>query len=69
LARILGSKVTMLGVYNLDPAVRFWATPPVHGCLRETVVHPAMFVFRLPDNFSYDEGALVDNFLRYFKGQ
>src|SRR5256886_1063707 len=34
------SKATQLGIYNLDPAVRFWATPPVHGVLRPTVVHP-----------------------------
>jgi D-xylulose reductase len=56
----LNSKATLLGMYNLDPAVRFWATPPIHGCLRETVVHPAMFTFKLPDNISYGEGALVE---------
>jgi D-xylulose reductase len=56
----LGSRATLEGMYNLDPAVRFWATPPVHGCLRETVVHPAMFVFKLPDNVSYAEGAMVE---------
>ena len=54
------SKATRLGMYNLDPAVRFWATPPVHGCLRETVIHPAMFAFKLPENVGYDEGALVE---------
>ncbi len=27
------SRAARLGIYNLDPAVRFWATPPVHGCL------------------------------------
>ena len=54
------SKATRLGIYNLDPAVRFWATPPVHGCLRETVVHPATFTFKLPENVSYGEGALVE---------
>ena len=54
------SKTTRLGMYNLDPAVRFWATPPVHGCLRETVIHPAMFAFKLPENVAYDEGALVE---------
>ena len=43
----LKSKATLLGMYNLDPSVRFWATPPIHGCLRETVVHPAMFTFKL----------------------
>jgi threonine dehydrogenase-like Zn-dependent dehydrogenase len=31
------SRATRLGKYNLDPAVRFWATPPVHGVLRPTV--------------------------------
>ncbi len=54
------SKATRLGMYNLDPAVRFWATPPVHGCLRETLVHPGMFVFKLPDNVGFDEGALTE---------
>lgn len=54
------SRATRLGLYNLDPAVRFWATPPVHGCLRPTVVHPAAFTFRLPDNVSFAEGAMVE---------
>ena len=27
------SKATRLGMYNLDPAVRFWATPPIRGVL------------------------------------
>lgn len=54
------SKATRLGMYNLDPAVRFWATPPIHGVLRPTVVHPANFTFRLPDNVSYGEGAMVE---------
>ena len=54
------SRVTRLGMYNLDPEVVFWATPPVHGCLRETVVHPAAFTYKLPDNVSLDEGAMVE---------
>ncbi len=54
------SKATRLGTYNLDPAVRFWATPPVHGVLRPTVVHPAAFTFKLPDNVSFAEGAMVE---------
>jgi len=56
----LASRATLRGIYNLDPAVRFWATPPIHGCLRETVVHAAMFTFKLPDNVGYDEGALME---------
>lgn len=54
------SKATRLGMYNLDPAVRFWATPPIHGVLRTSVVHPANFTFKLPDNVSYAEGAMVE---------
>lgn len=54
------SRATRLGLYNLDPAVRFWATPPVHGCLRPTVVHPAAFTFKLPEGVSFAEGAMVE---------
>jgi D-xylulose reductase len=56
----LRSRATREGMYNLDPAVVFWATPPVHGCLRETVVHPAMFTFKLPEHVTYGEGAMVE---------
>ena len=48
------------GHYNLCEHVRFWATPPYQGCLCEYVVHPAAFTFKLPDNMSYSEGALVE---------
>ena len=34
------SRESRLGMYNLDPNVRFWATPPDHGVLRPTVVAP-----------------------------
>ena len=54
------SRATRLGRYNLDPAVRFWATPPVHGVLRPTVVHPAAFTFRIPDRISFAEAAMVE---------
>jgi D-xylulose reductase len=54
------SKASKLGIYNLDPAVVFWATPPVHGCLRTSVVHPAGFTYKLPENISYEEGAMVE---------
>lgn len=54
------SRATQLGIYNLDPEVRFWATPPIHGVLRPSVVHPAAFTFKLPGNVSYAEGAMVE---------
>ncbi|EFF0761897.1 NAD(P)-dependent alcohol dehydrogenase [Escherichia coli] len=56
----LNSSQTLAGKYNLDPSVRFWATPPVHGCLRESVIHPGAFTFKLPDNISFAEGAMVE---------
>ena len=54
------SRAARLGLYNLDPAVRFWATPPVHGVLRPTVVHPAAFTFRIPERISFAEAAMVE---------
>lgn len=54
------SRPSRLGMYNLDPAVRFWATPPVHGVLRPEVVHPADFTFRVPDSVSEAEAAMVE---------
>ena len=54
------SPAARLGLYNLDPGVRFWATPPVHGVLRPTVVHPAAFTFRIPDRISFAEAAMVE---------
>jgi D-xylulose reductase len=56
------SRASRLGMYNVDPAVRFWATPPVHGVLTPYVVHPANYTFRLPDNVSFAEGAMVEPF-------
>ena len=56
------SRAARLGIYNVDPAVRFWATPPVHGCLTAEVVHPACYTFRLPDTVSFAEGAMVEPF-------
>lgn len=58
----LTSRASKLGLYNVDPSVVFWATPPVHGCLTPEVVHPAAFTFKLPDNVSFAEGAMVEPF-------
>lgn len=56
------SRASRLGMYNVDPAVTFWATPPVHGVLTPHVVHPANYTFKLPDNVSFAEGAMVEPF-------
>lgn len=56
------SRASRLGIYNVDPRVTFWATPPIHGCLTPEVVHPAAFTYRLPDAVSHAEGAMVEPF-------
>ncbi len=56
------SRASKLGLYNVDPAVIFWATPPVHGCLTPEVIHPAAYTYKLPDNVSFAEGAMVEPF-------
>ena len=58
----LASRAAKLGIYNVDPEVAFWATPPVHGILTPFVKHPAAFTYRLPDNVSFAEGAMVEPF-------
>lgn len=56
------SRASKLGVYNLDPEVTFWATPPHHGILTPEVVHPAAFTYKVPDNVSFGEAAMVEPF-------
>lgn len=58
----LSSRASKLGIYNVDPSVRFWATPPIHGVLTPYAVHPAAFTYKLPDNVSFAEGAMVEPF-------
>ncbi|WP_319533013.1 NAD(P)-dependent alcohol dehydrogenase [uncultured Cohaesibacter sp.] len=54
------SKTALIGKYNLDPTLTFWATPPIHGCMRETVIHPSCLTFKLPDHVSFGEGAMIE---------
>ena len=48
------------GKYNLCPDVIFFATPPVDGVFQEYVAHEADLCFKLPDNVSTMEGALIE---------
>lgn len=48
------------GEYNLCPEVVFFATPPVDGVFQEYVAHEAALCFKLPDNVSTLEGALIE---------
>lgn len=48
------------GKYNLCKDVVFFATPPVDGVFQEYVAHEAALCFKLPDNVSTEEGALIE---------
>lgn len=48
------------GKYNLCPDVVFFATPPVDGVFQEYVAHEANLCFKLPENVSTLEGALIE---------
>lgn len=48
------------GKYNLCPEVVFFATPPVDGVFQEYVAHEADLCYKLPENVSTLEGALIE---------
>ena len=54
------SPETMSGRYNLDPHMRFYATPPVDGAFAEYVKIQSHFAFAVPDNISDDAAALME---------
>lgn len=54
------SEQTLAGCYNLDPGVRFFATPPIDGVFSEFAVHPAAFCHPVPDSVSDDAAALLE---------
>ena len=54
------SQQTLAGCYNLDPGVRFFATPPIDGVFSEYAVHPAVFCHPVPDSVSDDAAALLE---------
>ena len=50
------------GRYNLCPDVKFFATPPINGTFCEYIVHPSDFVYKIPENLSFDEAVLIEPF-------
>uniref|UniRef100_T1IX42 Sorbitol dehydrogenase n=1 Tax=Strigamia maritima TaxID=126957 RepID=T1IX42_STRMM len=48
------------GRYNLCPKIKFAATPPHNGTLTRFYAQPEDFCFKLPENVSFEEGALVE---------
>jgi L-iditol 2-dehydrogenase len=50
----------LAGRYNLCPAMRFFATPPVDGALAEYVVVHSAFAHPVPDGIGDDAAALLE---------
>ncbi len=48
------------GEYNVCLKMRYFGCPSVDGAYREYLTHPADFVFPLPANLSYEEGAMIE---------
>lgn len=48
------------GRYNLCKDVVFMATPPYHGAFTEYVAYHQNYIYKLPPNVSYEEGAMIE---------
>lgn len=48
------------GDYNLCEDVQFIGVFPCHGSMQRYITHDSRYVYRLPDNMSYSQGALVE---------
>ncbi|XP_078694775.1 sorbitol dehydrogenase-like [Branchiostoma floridae x Branchiostoma belcheri] len=48
------------GRYYLCPRLKACSIPPVHGLMCRYKVHPADLCYKLPDNVSLEEGALLE---------
>ena len=48
------------GRYNLCRDVKFYGTPPFNGTFAEYVTAPEQNVYPIPDNVSFEEGAMIE---------
>lgn len=48
------------GRYNSCPDVVFFSTPPFHGTLTRYHLHPENWLHAIPDNITWEEGALLE---------
>jgi len=48
------------GRYNLCRSVKFYGAPPCDGAFAEYVSAPIQNVYPMPDNMSYEEGAMIE---------
>ena len=55
-----GNVFSRQGRYNLDPNIKFFATPPVNGSLADQIDHPEEWCFKIPANVSLEEGAMCE---------
>lgn len=49
-----------IGRYNLCADIEFLATPPYDGDLARFHTHDASFCYKIPDNVSFDEAAMLE---------
>jgi L-iditol 2-dehydrogenase len=50
----------LTGRYNGCESVEFLSTPPYHGLLRRYLKHPAKWCHKLPDNLTFEDGAMLE---------
>ncbi|MEN2974564.1 MAG: NAD(P)-dependent alcohol dehydrogenase [Candidatus Caldarchaeales archaeon] len=50
------------GKYNICDNLRFMGTPPDDGAFREFLTWPSDFVYKIPEETSSEEGALIEPF-------
>ena len=50
----------LTGRYNGCESVLFLSTPPVPGLLRRYLKHPAVWCHKLPDNLTWEDGAMLE---------
>lgn len=54
------SKQSLAGIYNLDPSMKFYATPPVDGAFAEYVKIQTHFAFAVPPEITDYAAALME---------
>lgn len=50
----------LTGRYNGCESVEFLSTPPHYGLLRRYLKHPAKWCHKLPDNLTFEDGAMLE---------
>ena len=48
------------GRYNLCENMQFYGTPPVNGAFCEYIAADADFVYKMPENLTFEEGSMIE---------